>query len=90
VLAPETTVSGKAKIKTRKKKVRVTWTFGSTEPGSTFACSLDGGAFAPCASPFGAKLRRGAHTLAVRATDSSGNVDQTPATFTTKVKPKRR
>jgi Ca2+-binding RTX toxin-like protein len=87
---PETTVFGKSKVKTRKKKARVTWTFGSTEQGSTFACSLDGGAFAPCSSPFSAKLRRGAHTLAVRATDLSGNVDQTPTTFTTKVKRLRR
>jgi hypothetical protein len=82
---PDTTASGKAKVKTRKKKAKVTWTFGSTEPGS-FQCSLDGAPFSPCAPPFSAKLRRGAHTLRVRATDSAGNTDASPASFTTRVK----
>ncbi|HEY6636887.1 MAG TPA: calcium-binding protein [Solirubrobacterales bacterium] len=86
--APETFVSGKSKVRTRKRKARVTWTFTANEP-STFACSLDGGPFAPCSSPFSAKLRRGAHTLSVRATDAAGNADATPAGFTTKVKRKR-
>jgi hypothetical protein len=86
--APDTTVSGKRKIKTRKRKVRVTWTFASPTPGATFACSLDGAPFAPCTSPFTKKLRRGAHTLAVRASDAAGNLNPTPAAFTTKVKRK--
>jgi hypothetical protein len=87
--APETSVSGKAKVKTRKKKARVTFTFSSTEAGSSFACSLDGGPFAPCTSPFSAKLRRGGHTLTARATDATGNADQSPASFTTKVKKRK-
>jgi hypothetical protein len=85
---PETSVNGKPKIKTRKKRAQVTWSFASTEPG-TFECSLDGGPFAPCSSPFSAKLRRGAHTLSARATDGAGNTDPTPASFTTRVKRKR-
>jgi hypothetical protein len=87
--APDTFVSGKAKVKTRKKKARVTFTLTSTEPGS-FECSLDGGPFAPCASPFSVKLRRGRHTLMARATDVAGNTDQSPASFTTKVKRKKK
>jgi hypothetical protein len=87
--APDTSVSGKAKVKTRKKKARVTFNFSATEPGSTFACSLDGGPLAPCSSPFSAKLRRGRHTLSVVATDTAGNADATPASFTTRVKRKR-
>jgi hypothetical protein len=84
---PETTVLGKGKIKTRKKKARVTWTFGSSEPG-TFHCSLDGAPSAPCSSPLSVKLRRGAHTLIVSSTDALGNADATPASFITKVKRK--
>jgi hypothetical protein len=87
--APETAVSGKRKVKTRKKKARVTFTFSSSEAGSTFACSLDGRPFSPCTSPFTKKLRRGAHTLSVRATDAAGNADQSPGSSTTRVKRKR-
>jgi hypothetical protein len=87
--APDTSVSGKKKIMTRKKKARITFTFGASEAGSTFVCSLDGRPFSPCSSPFSAKVRRGAHTLSVVATDAAGNVDPTPASFTTRVKRKR-
>jgi sugar lactone lactonase YvrE len=48
----------------------------SSEPGATFACSLDGAPAAPCASPFTAPpLADGAHTLEIAATDAAGNVE---------------
>lgn len=48
--------------------------FAASEPGVAFACSLDGGAFEPCASPKSYNgLAPGAHTFAVRATDGAGN-----------------
>jgi CSLREA domain-containing protein len=57
-----------------------TFGFSSTESGSTFECSVDGGAFAACGSPHTtAPLGDGAHNFRVRATDSSGNLDQSPA-----------
>lgn len=76
-------------MKTKKKRTRVTFALTATEPGSSFLCSVDGAAFAPCASPFSVKLRRGTHTLAARAKDAAGNVDASPARFTVKVKKKK-
>jgi hypothetical protein len=50
------------------------------DEAATFTCSLDGQGFVPCGSTteFG-YLGSGWHTLAVRAIDSAGNVDPTPA-----------
>jgi len=56
-----------------------TFSFSADEP-STFQCSLDGGALAPCASPVTyTNLSVGSHTFQVVATDGSLNVDATPA-----------
>jgi Ca2+-binding RTX toxin-like protein len=85
-IPPDTTVSGKAKVRTRKKRALVSWILGTTEPGSSFECSLDGGTFFPCTSPFSVRLRRGAHTLTVRSRDAAGNLDPSPASFTTRVR----
>ncbi len=56
-----------------------TFTFTSSETGSTFQCSLDGGGFSACTTPYGPTLTDGVHTFAVRAVDTAGNVDPTPA-----------
>jgi RNA polymerase sigma factor (sigma-70 family) len=50
------------------------FSFRASEPGSTFACRLDGAPFAACGSPVAyAGLALGAHTFAVRARDRAGN-----------------
>jgi len=54
--------------------------FASSEPGSTFECRLDAGAWSDCASPTSySALDAGAHTFDVRATDAAGNTDASPA-----------
>jgi hypothetical protein len=55
--------------------------FSSTEAGSDFACSLDGGAAQPCVSPQAyTGVAAGPHTFSVTATDPHGNADPSPAT----------
>lgn len=57
-----------------------TFTFASPEAGLTFQCSMDGGAYAPCASPYTTTgLPVGYHIFRVRAIDAAGNADATPA-----------
>ncbi len=58
-----------------------TFTFGSTESGSSFQCSLDGAGFGACLASY-TSLAQGSHTLQVRATDAAGNTDATPASRT--------
>jgi hypothetical protein len=50
-------------------------TFTANEPGGTLRCSIDGGAFAACASsPLNfTALADGPHSVAVEQTDSAGN-----------------
>ena len=85
---PETAITGQPKSKTKKKKA--TFEFTSTEPGSTFECSLNGAPLTPCSSPITVKGKKGKNTFVVRARDAAGNVDATPATYTWKVKKKKR
>jgi hypothetical protein len=51
-----------------------------SEARARFECSADGARFAACASPVRiAGLRPGRHSFAVRAIDTAGNTDATPA-----------
>jgi CSLREA domain-containing protein len=85
----ETTITEGPKDKTKKKTA--TFEFGSSEPGSTFACQLDGQeTFKPCTSPTTVKVKKGKHTFEVVATDAAGNADPTPARDTWKVKKKKK
>jgi len=60
-----------------------TFTFKSTEVGSTFQCKVDAKIFAACTSPKTlAHLSDGSHTFQVRAKDIAGNPDPSPASRT--------
>ncbi len=57
-----------------------TFEFSSNEVGSSFACSVDGGDFVGCDTPFTTEaLADGDHQFAVLATDSVGNAEEEPA-----------
>ena len=86
---PETTIDKGPKKKGKSKKA--TFTFSSSEAGSTFVCKIDGKAEAPCTSPLKLKrLKKGKHKLSVVATDAAGNADATAASYSWKVKKKRK
>jgi hypothetical protein len=75
--APETTIF---KRSLRPGKRSVTLAFRSTERLGGFLCKLDGRKPAKCGSPKTfAALAAGAHTVRVRAVDTAGNADPTPA-----------
>jgi hypothetical protein len=88
---PDTTISKspEGKVKTKKSKAKVKFEFGSSEANSTFECSLDDIPFEACTSPHKLKAKVGKHTFQVRATDGSGNADQSAATSTFKVVQKK-
>ncbi len=58
-----------------------TFSFSSDDSAATFSCQIDGGSWSDCASPVSySNLPDGSHTFEVRASDSLGNTDPTPAT----------
>ena len=77
---PDTTIDSSPPAATNSSSA--TFNFSSNKPGSTFAASVDGGAFAAVTGPLALMgLATGSHSFAVRATDSTNQVDGSPATF---------
>ncbi|MDQ3688737.1 MAG: right-handed parallel beta-helix repeat-containing protein [Chloroflexota bacterium] len=78
--APQTTITAGPATPTTSTSASIS--FGSTEPGS-FECMLDAGNFEACTSPKEyTALAFGDHTYQVRARDTAGNLDATPASTT--------
>src|SRR5204862_534026 len=78
--APDTTITAAPPAVSNSSSA--SFSFTATEAGSSFACQLDGGAFAPCVSPQSySGLANGSHSFQVRATDAAGNTDPTPASY---------
>lgn len=76
--SPDTTIDAHPLDATNSTSA--SFTFSTTEQGSSFECSLDGAAFAACTSPEEyTGLAESDHTFAVRAVDAAGNADATPA-----------
>jgi hypothetical protein len=87
---PGTTIT--SAVFTKTKDTTPLFTFTSSDPAARFECSVDGGDFAPCVSPFTSpELERGKiHSFAVRAIDSEGDTDATPARAEFKVKKRHK
>ncbi len=82
--APQTIFKRKPPRRTRDRTP--TFRFATDEGGVTFQCKLDRRRFRSCRSPFTARrLGFGRHTFAVRARDSSGLLDPTPASYSFRV-----
>ncbi len=81
ITPPDTTLTDQPANSTTSAAAE--FSFTATEAGSTFQCSLDGGAYAVCTSPHSyAGITTGPHAFTVKATDAVGNTDPTPASFT--------
>jgi hypothetical protein len=79
-IPPKTTISSGPPIMSGGGSA--SFTFTSSEPGSTFVCSLDAGGITPCGSPTTyAGLGDGRHTFRVQAVDAAGNPDPRPASY---------
>jgi hypothetical protein len=75
--APNTTITSGPPALTNNPQATFEFSSG---PGSAFQCSVDGGAFLPCSSPFTTDpLGEGKHNFQVKAVDLAGNADKTPA-----------
>src|SRR5574338_423484 len=79
-ISPETTITSAPSNPT--SSTSASFSFTSTEAG-TFECQLDASGFIVCTTPqLYTGLAIGSHTFQVRAIDTSGNVDDTPASYT--------
>ena len=75
--APDTTIDSNPP--SHANSTTASFSFSASET-STYACSLDGAAYAACTSPKSyASLTEASHTFSVRATDLAGNTDASPA-----------
>jgi hypothetical protein len=88
-VAPDTSITAKPDDPTNSTSA--SFSFTGTDNHTTaanldFECKLDGGAYESCTSPKNLSgLTNGSHTFSVRAIDSVGNTDTTPASWAWKV-----
>ena len=79
--APDTTITSQPL--SPSNSTSASFSFTSTETGGTFLCQMDSGGYSACTSPKSyTGLTAGSHTFYVKATDSAGNTDSTPASNT--------
>lgn len=77
LVAPDTVLTGR---QVHGSAASFGFRVSATRAPATYECSVDSAAFAGCLSPLVLNgLRKGRHTLLVRAVDSFGNPDPSPA-----------
>lgn len=77
VISPDTVLSKKHPRTIKKATTSIS--FKSTVAGSTFTCKLDKGKWKSCRSPLKLKkLKKGKHTVQIRAKSPDGQVDPSP------------
>lgn len=82
--APQTTLKRHPPKRTRDRTP--TFRFTSDQAGASFQCRLDGRPFRACRSPFTTRrLSLGRHVFRVRARNSSGQLDPSPAPYAFRV-----
>jgi hypothetical protein len=90
-IPPDTTITDGPSGKTKKKSATIAFSGSDVRAVASFQCKLDSGSFESCTSPKTySGLKKGSHTVSVRAVDTADNVDLTPATRTWTVKKKKR
>lgn len=67
-------------VRTRRAKVRLVFRFRADQP-STFLCKVDRAPFRACGARLVRSFRPGRHVVKVKARNSAGQVDPTPAVF---------
>ena len=88
---PDTTITEGPSGKTRSKTATIAFSGTDARAVAGFQCRLDGGSFEPCSSPKTySGLKKGRHTVEVRAVDEAGNVDPTPASRSWTIKKKKK
>src|SRR5574342_448131 len=79
-ISPDTTITSAPSNPT--SNTSASFSFTSTEAG-TFECQLDASGFTACTTPkLYSSLTQGSYAFQVRAIDTAGNIDPTPATYT--------
>jgi subtilisin family serine protease len=68
-------------IRSQRQRVRAVFRFKSNERRVTFGCKVDRGPLRVCGRRLARRFGPGRHTVRVRARDSAGNADRTPAVF---------
>jgi hypothetical protein len=86
--APATTFKRKpAKVvRTRGRRARVVFRFGSNQSRVRFFCRVDRSRFQRCRVRIVRRLRPGRHVIRVKARNADGRTDRTPAVYRFRIK----